>query len=646
MTPTAGVLAANLTHQQFWQAFEQTYDQTLTVMETPQTLSNAAEILSKSCSQTILAHSISPYLQEQAEYWKYNYGIELRGGLTSGDIESSDIDEQGSTYVELSWDVLDNGYKEFQHRSKDYQRQAQLEKVLHDIRKQTFDYRCREYQINTRFDTTLLDLKRTLLTLMERVYEVEEEAYFNGDSQLDELLISEESVVQLRYQVSQLQINATDGSEVTNPPLIDVDIDAILTASAQNTSHSTAERLRRLEYVDANPYQDGARLRLFVRKELDILASQRDDLVAGLRFSIPLAFKHKVDESVKLNQLERDAQADKWERNQRTKQAYASFQDQLQRVITQKYRYKRANERIRRVLVKRTMDESLRPSAVAARLKNYTESAIELLEAKRELYARINNIFLVSQVPFSPDKLAPSPRVKLTERHRPNQRSLYIWSQTFNQMSNAQLHLLLRTKHVQRPIISYSKNTQLPKLSAFIAELSAKGKPVELMFSTNTWIRKDKREDALEQIGKARAYTNSVHLDVEPQVLSDYAQNKMAYQQDYVALVAAIRASFPDLQLSLSVPFHWQEATYRQLQPMVERMYVMLYETPVAEVIKRRADKLLPFIGKDKFVAALRTQDFANEYELEKMIRYLTEEGVNQFAIHDAEGFINWKTLP
>ncbi|MCW8109652.1 hypothetical protein OPS25_14170 [Alteromonas ponticola] len=644
--PTALAQTTNLTPQQFWQTFEQAYNETLQVMETPQALTDAAAILNTSCAARILPHGISPYLQEQAEYWKHNYGIELRAGLTSGDIESSDFDEQGSTYVELSWDVLDNGYKEFQHRSKDFKRKAQLEKVLYDIRKQTFDYRCREYQIHARFDSTLLSLKRTLLALMEKVYLVEEEAYFKGDSYLDELLLSEESVVQLRYQIEQLESTVEAQEHVTNPPLIDVDIDAILLATQNNTSLHTVQRLQRQEYANTNPYQNGARLRLFLRKELDILASQRDDLVAGLRFSMPITFKQKVDESLKLNRIEKDAEADTWERIQRIKYAYTSYQEQLQRVITQKYRYKRANERIRRVLVKQSLNESLRPSAVVARLKNYAESAIELLEAKRELYARINNIFLVSHVPFTADKLAPAPNVELTNRHRPNLRAMYIWSDTFNQMSNAQLHLLLRTKQIHRPVVSFSKNTNLPKLTEFIAEQKKKNKPVELMLSTNTWIRKDKRPQALSYIGNVITYAHTVHLDIEPQVLADYDEKKDAYQQDYIELISAIRTAYPDLELSISVPFHWQESTYRKLQPLVKRMYVMLYESPVAEVIKRRASKLLPIIGRDKFVAALRTNDFANEYELEKMIRRLTTEGVNEFAIHDAKGVISWEQLP
>ncbi|MCW8092665.1 hypothetical protein [Alteromonas sp. ASW11-130] len=638
--------SVSMNHQQFWQVFEQTYAQTSTVMETPQFLADAVQLLNKACAEDILPHSISPYLEQQAEYWKHNYGIELRGGLTSGDIESSDIDEQGSTYVELSWDILDNGYKEFQYRSNDFQRKALLEKVLHEIRRQSLEYRCREYQINAQFDNTLLHLKRTLLSLMEKVYRVEEEAYFMGDSYFDDLLLSEESVIQLRYQVRELENNAEGHANVINPPLIDVDIDAVLKASLNNTSLHAAEKLRRQEYANTNPYDDGARLRLFLRKELNVLSSDRDDLVAGLRFSVPINFKHKVDSSIKIRQFEKDAQVDNWERSQRTKNAYASFQEQLQRVITQKYRYKRANERIRRTLVKRTLDESLRPSAVAARLKNYAEAAIELLEAKRELYARINNIFLVSQVPFATEMLAPSPTVALAERHRPNQRSMYFWSSTFNQLSNTQLHLLLRTKRIHRPVISFSEKTNLPKLKDFITELSRKNRPFELMLSTNTWIRRDKRDQALAQIAKVKTYSNAIHLDIEPQVLADYKQNRERYQQDYVELIGAIKERYPDLYLSLSVPFHWDEKTYRQLKPLAERMYVMLYETPVAEVVKRRANKLIPLIGKDKFIAALRTKDFANEYEMERMIRTLAEDGIHEFAVHDAEEVINWEQLP
>ncbi len=160
------------TDASLWSEVIKRFNKTETLAEKQAHFSTAYQLLNQKCDFAFSEQSESRQLLEEAEYWETNYGIELRGGLTSGDIDSGDVDEGGRTYLELSWDVLDNGYKEFEYRAADLKRRAALENLSTDLNNTAYEYRCRGYQIRNSFTALEAALSSNKLSLMESIYQI------------------------------------------------------------------------------------------------------------------------------------------------------------------------------------------------------------------------------------------------------------------------------------------------------------------------------------------------------------------------------------------------------------------------------------------------------------------------------------------
>lgn len=627
-----------------WQLIESTYAQTLKVAETKTSLYDASVLLGRPCPVNLPSANPSLDLQAEADYWESNYGFELRGGLTSSDLDDSDNDVHGRTYLELSWDVLNGGYKEFDYRAKELRRKAGFERIQRDLNKVADEYRCRGYQIDSAFFGTESALSTSKLSLMEAVYGIEEKAYFEGISYLDELLISEQSIVELRLKLHSLaKLSSHDkGSFSTiNLPVIDLDIKRILQKVEQDPRYAKALALSKKGISDPNPYRDGSRLRLFLRKEFDVLSSDRDDLIAGVRFSVPLTFQQRPDYQNKAAFISQEAALDEWERITRVRVSYKSFMEQLERVVTQEYRYLRAKERIRRALSRKAAGEDIVISAVIARLTTFIDATIELFDAKKSLYQRANNVFLVSRIDYSPEYLEQVTNNVDNYRARPYERSVYLWSSLFNQLSLKQLKMMLKTKSLSNVLLSYGKNTDKAKVKEFITLAKDNNISVELIIGDNSWVEHNNHNHAASIVAVQEALLPAIHLDVEPQALEDYQSNKTRYQQDYIDMLTAIRAQSPDVKLSVSVPFHWDDETYLQINELVDDLYVMNYGDVSDDARSRRIKNILLNVSSDKLVIALRPADFESEFEMEQSIKTLqSATGIERFAFHKLASFM------
>ncbi len=466
---------------------------------------------------------------------------------------------------------------------------------------------------------------------------------------MDELLISEEAIVQLSRKLERLNNLSTlnkDSFDIIHPPTIDINIESLVNAVEDDPRFKSLLGLERQRAASINPYQNGKRLRFFLRKEFDVLASNRDETVAGVRFSVPIVFADRPNYQRKLNQLDNEYNIDQWQRIQRVRDSYNSFQNQLDRVITQQYRYLRSKEKMNRVINRHHLDEPMLISAVMARLINYMDASIELVNTKRELYERANAVFLSARVPFSADFIGQVPVTIKNYRSRPFSRAAYIWSRTFNQTDNDRILLVSKTQGYDRLYLSYSQNIDLTKLEQFLAETENSGLKVELMISDNALFQPSNHVKAASKVAALSRLANAIHLDIEPQATSEYDDNRLKYQQDYIQMLSVIRQQLPDIQLTAALPFHWELDTYAAAHTFLDKIVIMNYENNKADTLTRRMKRILTQVPLEKLSMAVRPKDFASPFQLEEVLAVVNQaSGINDFAFHKFAEVIELKEV-
>ncbi|WNO59648.1 hypothetical protein [Rheinheimera sp. MMS21-TC3] len=641
-------VAAKPVEQVLWDNALAAYEVTQQTLVNSFKIEDVSRILSTECNMAWTNQHEVAALEAQSQSANQDYGLELRAGYTSRNIEHSLDNDDGSTYMELSWDILRNGYRENQYKATDYRRQAAIKTLTGKLKKHELNYQCRRYNLAKHFSGIEAHLNAIKLEFMESIYRVEKEAYFLGASYLDDLLISEEDILLARQSLERLHSDSIwqDSMDtLVNPPSINVDLPALLTQIRENKDFIEIRRLERLRIKDQYQREDslleGSRFRLFLRKEFDLARNNSDELVAGLRFQLPITFgqAHSQTEA-RLNQLENDLNHEQWEVATRTRSAYQSLQEQLERTTKQQYRVLRTNEKMRRVLSYASLNKALDIAAVNVRLKNYLDAAIELIQAKEELYRRVNEMFLVSRVDYDSRFIKINSLNETQHRSRSGQRSVYIWSEQFNQYSNQELFLLLQTKAIKHAVISSSNKVKQAKFFQFIKEADQHGLQVSQLLGESSWALTGNHERALAAIEVRTQYGNSIHLDIEPHSLTEYKENKLIVLNQYVALIESIRLQHPKLHLAISIPHHWPAEIMQSLNDYVDQVFLMAYESTDLEQVSVRVKQALVSIPMAKLVIALRKEEFTNELQLENAIEFLSQStGVTQFAVHKLDIF-------
>ncbi len=618
-------------------------------METSGAERSPHDLLTGECDIPFSVPPDSDIIREQSYQAGKISGLELRGAYSTGSLsDSNDEDsglERGRGNVELSWDILKQGYRQNALRANALELQAQKADLLQGLEEIEQVYRCRRHQIRKEFSGLLIQLLDLKLQFLEPVYQVERRAYFKQWSFLDDYLVSEEDLLLTRHELNGLLADPyhDDGPIYQAlPPIIDIDLAGLLTATREDESY-TALFVAEKDWMKAE--QDAVirdSLRVYLRQEFDVDGGGQggNDLVAGLRFRIPLYSRKSNVLNLKLNNVDHRKHNILWERIAQTRSSYTKLQEQLRRTIKQHYRHARAQERLRRTMLLLKGDDKHLTTAVT-RMKTLIEARLELVRAKEELYRRCNEMFLAAQIPYRSDLVKKVAMQPLREKARPGKRSIYIWSNDFNSIVNDDLLAFLEAKQISKVLLSAGRKTDVQKRDAFLEELQHRNIDADLIIGDNSWIFSKNHEKAVEKSVTFAEKTGRLHFDIEPQALPDYRENREEYLGLFTDLITEVENGLLDRHLSLAVPFHWPMETYRELGSIADKLYIMAYGTTEPQVILRRIAPILEAVPHEKIVIVLRTDDFQDEWAIEKMIeRLLTKTAVEQFCIHNLGSFI------
>ncbi len=599
-------------------------------------------MLVENCQISHPDNQLAKALKMEAQQYQSNYGVSFRGGYTSGNINDNTGDPDA--YLELSWDLWRQGYAENKRRARSLEQQANVSQLRARLAQQKLEGQCRRYQVNQAFSGLLSYLLSLKLALMEPVYHIEKRAYFKNWSYLDDLLVSDQDLRLLKEELAYLNNSPyMDAAlnKVTNLPVIDLNIQALIKAIREDDRFKKIQQLEKKALSDKLNVADNDRLRLFVRKQFDVGNVNDEGVVAGVRFSIPLEKRTKLAEKYRLAHLDSKSELQAWERISRTRVAYQSLREQLRRTVKQQYRLLRANERLRRTLIQKQLDDEVQLASAVSRLRSSLDASIELVRAKEELYRRANQVFLVASIKFDAGLIKVTALNENTYRARAGERSIYLWSKSFNQFSNDNIFAFLKAKNISRVLLSAGRKVKPKKMLRFIQQAGRQDIKVESIIGPNNLFFSKNHLAAAIKVSAAAQLSDAVHLDIEPHTFKDYKQNKASYLKQYIDMLRAIRKQSPNIKLSVAVPFHWPEAIYAALDSLVDRVYVMDYGSTKANTLARRLQPALKNIAKNKIIPVLRVTDFDTEWQIEKMINTLQQRtGLKNYSLHTFQRFM------
>lgn len=605
-------------------------------------LQPASYLLSKPCEVQHPGYKLVQALQTEAQQIMSGNALRIRGAYTSDSL--SDQTGDPNAYLELSWDLWSRGLAGNRYRARTLNYQASVTRLRTEQEQQKLNFRCRRYSVEQTFSGLLSHLLTLKLSLMEPVYTIEKRAYFKNWSFLDDLLVSEQDILLLRQELKLLNDDPYRDktiNKITNLPLIDVDIQAVIKKIREDDRPTKINSLKKQILAEKNNNRNDDRLRLFLRKQFDVGNRNDAGIVAGVRFSIPLERKRKLAESYRLARIDEQTKLQTWERITRTRAAYQSLQEQMQRSVKQQYRYRRAQERMRRTIITKKLDKEIQLASAVTRLRSLLDASIELVRAKEELYRRVNEIFLVANVEFNPSLIQLNPLAENSNRARAGERSIYLWSKGFNQFSNDQIFDFLEAKGIKRVLLTAGQAVNREKMQQFIKLANKKQLKVESIIGPNKLFFKENHQSAAITVEAASTISDAVHLDIEPHTFPQYKENKALYLKQYLDMLRTIREQSPDVVLTVAVPFHWPEEVYSQLNKIVDRVYIMAYGSTKPETVTRRLQAALKTMAADKIVIVLRVTDFEDEWAIEKMIVALQQQtGIEKFSLHTFRRFI------
>lgn len=594
-------------------------------------------------------------IREQRDLMARDKGLELRGGLSSGNLSSSEDDDTdsktGRGNIELSWDILKNGYLENDAKAERLDllvRETELRSAQRELKRH---YRCQYLEMEKEFSGLRLQTLALKLKLLEPVYRVERRAYFKQWSFLDDYLVSEQDLVLTRQELDSLHADPyydLDMRRASLPPIITVDLPGLLESVRNDASLAALYDIQKMRLKNEDTvFRDS--LRLYLRKDFaaEDGLGEDDDLVAGLRFRVPLHARKTNLLDLKLKKLEREKQYAQWQRIALCRSSHRELQEQLRRSIRQFYRHERAEERLRRTLFALNGGEQELLTVAITRMKTLLDARLELINAQEELYRRVSRLFEAARVPYRSDLVSSVLPEPGSNRARMGNRSLYIWSKDFNRLDNADIMAFLEAKQITTVLLSDGRGVPPGKRDAFLEMLAKRRIKAELIIGDNSWIFKRKHKRAVEKTLVAAEQTGRIHFDIEPQAMDGYRTNKADYIRLYLDLIRKTSKNLLGRQFTIAVPFHWPGTVYRELADSADRLFVMAYGSDDPDIVLRRLAPALEAVGPEKLAVALRPEDFQDEWAMEKMIeRIQFETGIDTFGIHDIGHFLNLSAIP
>ncbi|MBN1141327.1 MAG: hypothetical protein JXB25_05975 [Deltaproteobacteria bacterium] len=598
-------------------------------------------------------------LRMRAEDARKELGLDLRLRYNQSFGEGDSFRDSCHTYTAgLVWDLIDEGFLEQRQLAREIDLKRQLAQLRYPQQRMLELYPCRDNAIFEYFGRKRLDLAIDRLALLQPYVQLLRRGYFSGGRYVDDLYRMEDelhrtqTLVETYARRSRIgEGNRGDGLDCQEAPLVELNLEEMMRALLKE---GMAERALWLEsQILKNRHNPLFNLELEVFADTSAIddpeTGSDKDFRFGAQLRIPLILGHSRRLQGEMDQVRLKYAGESQDVSLELAKRHAGYRGKLADALRMYYRGLILQERFRRAL---HALESASPSmargddalsAAAGCLLELLDARMEMLSVQESCYRQILYLLTGAGLEYSPDFFKPFFLNTSRVRGRMGDRTVYVWSATFNGLSNDTILDFFAAKAVTRVLVSAGAKTRRDKLVEFLDAARRRGVEVELVVSDNQWIFPEKEKVAEQTAGHLLALCPNLHLDIEPHTLKGYRLDKAGYWRLYLNLVTRLDGVVRQAggHLSVSLPVRVEPELVRRLVPLVERIFVMAYGRTKVDGIRRGLE---PFaqVDRERLSIALRPADFPDEPCLEGFIdKVIKDTGVHGISIHALRHYLD-----
>ena len=603
----------------------------------------------------------SLYLEKQKELIERDYGVALTGGYleninpTVGDLEDNLVyNRKFSGGVE--WNLLNNGFFENRIQAQILEDKIYRHGLLNETTQESFHYL-------ERFDYTIYVFNKVKIDLLQR----REKQLLTQYDIINELvflkMLKKEDMVNLQTRLAEVEnltkvyqsyndyLAVSEDSvnfDYANLPLIDLNYENIFSMLGMQTD----SLLSSSGYSEYYEWYHQVNLGTYVRYNYyDLIGpNNRSFVSAGLNFSVPIPFNHK---------LQNEVEAERWKyENEKLVQNRIDLQEdilntgyefryKLKQFVSFYQKRKVFMERLRIEKVKvRLGDVNIDPLGGLELYDDLLQIDIELVDLLQNLYLKALKIH--SRIPHSEirDIITARSTEDLSEYLDKKERSVYVWSKTFEEYSPVFLAEYAIYNEFEDVVIAVHENDSLKAKKLLFMNYADENGDVYFMMGDNQMMFE---KDVHARLDRILAEYNDfkpkgIHLDIEPHTFDNWSADKQNLLNQYTDFVGKVSTycKAKDLELAVSIPPNYNPEVVDKLLGLVDHIYFMCYENVKTEYL---VAKLTTYVdnGLGQVVVAFRTEDFANRVEMEAKISDIEKQtGITQFAYHDLRRMISF----
>lgn len=598
---------------------------------------------------------------------KYKSDVGLRFSASLNNNFSNGFEDLGFFYrrslqTGLDWNLLQNGWLENSRKSKEVLYKQNLSRLLYSQQKKNISDDWDRLNLTYIFESSKYALLKDRKQFIESYVSVLKKMYSHKIILWEEILKirSLQSETDLLLENSSRMNNVSDSTNANlaeSLPVLQLrPLPDLIDSAAQAKKRDTLLYYNRALLQSKHNVVNEMSLRPFIRYNYYDYAGQvsqlnsgnRDFLSAGLTFSMPLPFRNFQNKELRRlysQQLVLESQTYSDQNEKYIRGLYAEYNEKLNDLNNLIYTEQILIERIRRENVKKSVgDRDYSPVYIARQLNEWYAVKYEILDTKEKLYFKLARI-----LDALPDKKVEDIVIVTSfdynkDSYVKDMTAFYMWSDAFEKADLNELVASLKEVNCKKLILSIDQNNDLKLKLLELLPLLAKNRiQTELMVSQNKFIYTENKEELLESVAYLTEIPgiNGIHLDIEPHVIPELKDNRSRYLGMYETMVAAVSKEVKDkgLKLTISIPTFYSQQNLIKVFPLVDQVYLMAYENPDGEFIKRKISEEIK-LDPAKVIISLRTKDFKSKAAMLDFIKKLKiSTGINEFAIHDLKGF-------
>jgi hypothetical protein len=581
-------------------------------------------------------------------------------GSYADNFNANSSDEIGYVYKRvvqtgLEWNMLNNGLAEGKLDLKEFKVNAQIDKLL--LQKQVRSSSSVELTNNLAIVFTRFKIQKLndLLLLLNQQIEISKKIYYLKYitwEDVTELLTKRAEVeISLKNFKSQIRPTPFDTINPANLPIVDVNLDKLITIYKSNQKNDSIAELKSKAAYYINKTSRDIAFKTSLRYnyyDSRLTIADRNFMSFGASLSIPFPLQSHVNKQLYKIQKEEYSYESKEKINSELNLLFADYNEYKSRLKQYLKVYQsRAllQNKIRIEANKEALDDpSYSPIRIVAMIADLLSSEIELIDKELATYVSLVDIYKhlpsgqVSSFiePVNLDEFVPK---------RSTDRRLYIWYPTFKEIDNNFIYQYIKNNEIKGVMLSLGENLELKaKGEEFIKMLRSDNIAVQLVFTNKEMLDPKNPNNIINALASASKINGlrGVHLDVDITNFPDYVSNRQKYAELYINMVkiAQIYLNDKKMRLTVSLPLTYDSGKLDSVFNLVDKVYLYANDNKEETFIKGKIQSKFAK-QKDKIVVVLRTSNFYDRFSFEDYIERLSKSiKVNNFAINDLKGLL------